>query len=101
MTRPWRQGADLDTALQLILDLGATHPENAAQLQHSTATILRHDTVTGVPVTVYAATPHTHYWIAADGTLRRFEALVDASPDWTQVDLTPGSAPAVPRIPGM
>ena len=101
MLRPWQQGADLDTALQLILDLGSTHPENAKLLQQSAATVLRHDSVAGTPVTVFAATPHTRYWIAADGTLRRFEALVDASSDWTEVDLAPGAAPAIPRIPGM
>ena len=106
--RPWQPGADLDTALQLILDLGSDRPENAQLLQQSGATVLRHDTLHGTTVTVFTGppeaatnTPHTRYWIAADGTLRRFEALVDGSTTWTRVDLTPGSAPAIPHIPGM
>jgi hypothetical protein len=108
MLRPWQPSADLDTALQLILDLGSDRPENPQLLQQSGATVLGHDTVSGTAVTVFTgppdaatATPHTRYWIAADGTLRRFEALVDGSTTWTRVDLTPGPAPAIAHIPGM
>ena len=106
--RPWQQGADLDTALQLILDLASDRPENAQLLQQSGAEVLRHDSVSGTPVTVFAGPPessggaaHTNYWIADDGTLRRFEAQVNDSNTWTEVDIAPGSAPAVPHIPGM
>lgn len=101
MLRPWQPGADLDTVLQLVLDLGADRPENAQLLQQSGAGVLRRDSVGGRAVTVFAATPHTRYWIADDGTLRRFEAQVDGSSAWTRVDIAPGSAPAVPHIPGM
>jgi hypothetical protein len=106
--RPWQPGADLDTALQLVLDLGSDRPENAQLLQRSGATVLRHDTLDGTAATIFTgpsdaatATAHTRYWIAADGTLRRFEALVNGSPAWTRVDLTAGPAPAIPHIPGM
>jgi hypothetical protein len=120
--RAWQPGADLDTALQLILALGADQPENAQQLQHSGAGVLRRDSIGGEPVTVFAGPPesgaggstaagdtaspagsgsHTRYWITADGSLRRFEALVDGSTAWTEVDIAPGRAPAVPHIPGI
>ena len=107
--RAWQQGADLDSALQLILDLGADRPENAQLLQQSGASVLRNDSVGGVPVTVFAGPPesasgtdsHTRYWIAEDGTLRRFEALIDGSTTWTEVNIAPGTAGAVPHIPGM
>jgi hypothetical protein len=107
--RAWQQGADLDTALQLILDLGADHPENAQSLQQSGAEVLQNATLGGEHVTVFAGPPetqggtdsHTRYWIADDGTLRRFEALIDGSTTWTEVDIAPGPAPAVPQIPGM
>lgn len=100
MVRPWQQGADLDTALHLILDLGTDQPENAQRLQQSGLNILRRDSIGSLAITVYD-TPHTRYWVSDDGTLRRFEALVDGSTTWTRVDLVPGSAPAVPQIPGM
>jgi hypothetical protein len=123
--RAWQPGADLDTALQLILALGADKPENAQQIQRSGAGVLRHDSIGGEPVTVFAGPPesgggsagvgagtggttspagagsHTRYWITADGSLRRFEALVDGSTAWTEVDIAPGRAPAVPHIPGI
>jgi hypothetical protein len=107
--RAWQQGADLDSALQLILDLAADRPENAQSLQQSGASVLRDADIGGEHVTVFAGPPetqggtnsHTRYWIADDGTLRRFEALIDGSTTWTEVDVAPGSAPAVPQIPGM
>ena len=107
--RAWQQGADLDSALQLILDLGADRPENAQLLQQSGAGVLRSADVGGEHVTVFAGPPetqggtdaHTRYWVADDGTLRRFEALIDGSTTWTEVDIAPGAAPAVPHIPGM
>ena len=110
----FRSGADLDTALELILDLSTDRPENAQALQRSGAGVLRRDSVDGDQVTVFAGPPengsavtdsatgsHTRYWIADDGSLRRFEALVDGSTAWTEVDLVPGTAPAVPHIPGI
>ena len=107
--RAWQQDADLDSALQLILDLGADRPENAQLLQQSGASVLRDASVGGEHVTVFTGPPetqggtdsHTRYWVADDGTLRRFEALIDGSTTWTEVDIAPGSAPAVPHIPGM
>ena len=106
--RAWQPGAELDTALQLILDLGSDRSENAQRLQQSGAEVLRRDSVGGTAVTVFAGPPenstaaaHTRYWIADDGTLRRFEAQVDGSSTWTRVDLAPGRTPAVPHIPGM
>jgi hypothetical protein len=107
--RAWQPGADLDSVLQLILDLGADRPENAQSLQQSGASVLRDDTIGGEHVTVFAGPPatsggtdsHTRYWIADNGTLRRFEALIDGSATWAEVDIAPGSAPAVPHIPGM
>ena len=107
--RAWQQGADLDSALQLILDLGADRPENAQLLQQGGAGVLRTDSVGGVPVTVFSGPPgapggsnsHTRYWIADDGTLRRFEALIDGSTTWTEVNIAPGTAQPVPHIPGM
>ena len=107
--RAWQQDADLDSALQLILDLGADRPENAQLLQQSGAGVLRDANVGGEHVTVFTGPPetqggtdsHTRYWVADDGTLRRFEALIDGSTTWTEVDIAPGSAPAVPHIPGM
>ena len=107
--RAWQQDADLDSALQLILALGADRPENAQLLQQSGASVLRDANVGGEHVTVFTGPPetqggtdsHTRYWVADDGTLRRFEALIDGSTTWTEVDIAPGSAPAVPHIPGM
>jgi len=107
--RAWQQGADLDTALQLILNLGADRPENAQLLQQGGASVLRDASIGGAHVTVFAGPPetgggtdsHTRYWIADDGTLRRFEALISGSTMWTEVDIAPGPAPAVPHIPGM
>jgi hypothetical protein len=107
--RAWQQGADLDSALQLILDLGADRPENAQSLRQSGASVLRDTSLGGQHVTVFAGPPetqggtdsHTRYWIADDGTLRRFEARIDGSTTWTEVDIAPGPAPAVPQIPGM
>lgn len=106
--RAWQPGADLDTALQLVLSLASDRPENAQLLQQSGAEVLRSDSVAGTPVTVFAGppeaageAPHTRYWTAADGTLRRFEAQIDGSTAWTEVDIASGSAPAVPHIPGM
>lgn len=107
--RAWQQGTDLDSALQLILDLGADRPENAQLLQQSGASVLRDANVGGEHLTVFAGPPetqggtdsHTRYWVADDGTLRRFEALIDGSTTWTEVDIAPGPAPAVPHIPGM
>lgn len=108
MVRPWQQGADLDTALRLILGLGSDRPENAQSVQRSGASVLRQDSVGGVPVTVFAGPPdaatgsaHTRYWVSGAGTLRRFEALVDGSTGWTRVDLAAGQAPSIPHIPGM
>jgi hypothetical protein len=107
--RAWQQGADLDSALQLILDLAADGPENAQSLQQSGAGVLRETNIGGEHVTVFTGPPetqggtnsHTRYWIADDGTLHRFEALIDGSTTWTEVNIAPGSAPAVPQIPGM
>jgi hypothetical protein len=111
--RAWQPGADLDTALQLILDLGAVRPENPRRLQLSGAGVLRRDSIGGEQVTVFAGPPepradagatadsHTRYWIADDGSLRRFEARVDGATAWTEVDLVPGPAPSVPHIPGI
>ena len=108
--RAWQPGTDLDTALQLILDLSTDRPENAQALQRSGAGVLWHDSVGGEHMTVFAGPPergdadtdsHTRYWIADDGSLRRFEALIDGSTAWTDVHLVPGSAPAVPHIPGV
>ena len=107
--RAWQQGADLDSALQLILDLAANRPENAQQLRQSGATVLRETNIGAAHVTIFAGPPetqgstnsHTRYWIADNGTLRRFEALIDGSTTWTEVNITPGSAPPVPQIPGM
>jgi hypothetical protein len=108
MVRPWQQGADLDTALRLILGLGADRPEDTQSVQQSGASVLRHDSVGGEAVTVFAGPPdtatgsaHTRYWVSGTGTLRRFEALVDGSTTWTRVDLAPGQAPSIPHIPGM
>jgi hypothetical protein len=99
--RAWQQGADLDSALQLILDLAADRPENAQSLQQSGAGVLQETNIGGEHVTVFTGPPetqggtnsHTRYWIADDGTLRRFEALVDGSTTWTEVNI----APARPR----
>ena len=107
--RAWQQGADLDSALQLILDLAANRPENAQQLRQSGAIVLRETNIGAAHVTIFAGPPetqggansHTRYWIADNGTLRRFEALIDGSTTWTEVNITPGSAPPVPQIPGM
>ena len=107
MLRQWQQGADLDTALQLILDLGSDRPESAQLLRRAGASALRRDSIGNGPVTVFAGPPeaatgsaHTRYWVSDAGTLRRFEALVDGSTTWVRVDLAPGSAPPVPHIPG-
>ncbi|HWG24839.1 hypothetical protein [Actinospica sp.] len=106
MVRRWQRGADLDTALQLILDLGSDRPESARLLQRSGASVLRRDSIGNGPVTVFAGPPeaptgaaHTRYWVSDAGTLRRFEALVDGSTTWARVDLAPGSAAPVPHIP--
>jgi hypothetical protein len=105
MVRAWQPGADLDTALQLILDLGTDRPENAQQLKQSGASVLRRDHIGSASVTVFTGPPggasHTRYWVADDGTLRRFEALINTSTTWTSVELTPGPASAIPHIPGM
>lgn len=106
--RDWQPGAELDTVLQLILQLAADRPENAQLLRQSGAAVLRTDTVGTQPVTVYQGPPsqdgtgsHTRYWVAQDGSLPRFEARVGTDTHWAQVDLAPGHAAPVPAIPGI
>lgn len=90
------EASPLDRALLMILQLGATRPENPQLLIQNQATWIRSDRVAEVPVQVFrgpatrdTAPGHqrTYYWLDADGLLRRFEArLSDSAPPLT-VDL--------------
>lgn len=109
----------LTTALTLIGSLGADRPENPQLLRQSDAAWVRSDRIDGVDVDVFAGpssdreTPalssagpatggeRTRYWVDADGVLRRFEARLGETDEWTVVDLSDGNSAAVPaEVPG-
>ncbi|WP_110208940.1 hypothetical protein [Nocardioides daejeonensis] len=85
-TRALSTGVPQDIFLLLALSLGADRPENPVLLQQSSARFLREDEVAGVPVVVLEGprpadeaerkSSRSRYWIAEDGTVRRFEAYL-------------------------
>ena len=101
VTGPLDTSSIINTALAVVLSLGADRPDNPQLLQQTDARWLRTDEVAGVPVTVFAgpsadevatAAPTrgaelTRFWVDENGILLRFEARSDpASEDWVVVD---------------
>ncbi|MGW3963310.1 hypothetical protein ACWED2_26070 [Amycolatopsis sp. NPDC005003] len=106
--RPLQPGPELDTALRLVLGLGADRPDNGQLLRQSSARWVRADTVGEVAVDVIdgpqpARAPdptkaaRVQYWLDAEGLLRRVEARVGDRPDPVVVTFTP--APSPPPAP--
>lgn len=114
----------LHTVMRLVLGLGADRPENSSLLRQQGALWLRSDTVDGVAVDVFSgpsgsaaqtALPtagppasavadggsRTRLWVDATGRLRRFEARIGSSTQWTVIDLGTGTRPPVPALTGM
>ncbi|MFE5593444.1 hypothetical protein [Streptomyces sp. NPDC056549] len=99
----------LDTALILLLNLGADRPDNAQLLARSSARLVRRDQVAGAPVIVVAgpAAPNTaaaarsplgntRYWIDRDGRLLRFQARAGGESTWMTTELPQTSADPLP-----
>jgi len=95
----------LTAAIGVLLSLGSDRPENPQLLQQSDAAWLRSDAleVDGeeISVDVFAspspagstlsplpAEDRSRYWVAADGTLVRFEARLGGADDWTVIDFS-------------
>ncbi|MEU5265416.1 hypothetical protein [Amycolatopsis sp. NPDC021455] len=101
--RPLQQGAELDTALRLVLGLGADRPDNVQLLRQSTARWLRTDRVGDTPVDVIDGPQPAHqdttkaarvrYWLDPAGLLRRVEARIGDRPDPVVVSFTPAASP--------
>ncbi|MFG2292820.1 hypothetical protein [Streptomyces sp. NPDC048603] len=105
------RGSALDSALVLLLQLGADRPDNAQLLARSDARRLRDDRIGKTPVMVVAGPGapgaptgsgrlgNTRYWIDADGTLLRFKARVGGEARWTSAELPPRPAAPLPAPP--
>lgn len=85
----------LHAVLILITELGNDRPDNPLLLQQGGAQWLRTDQIDGVDVTVFAGPTTTdaggeqqesrlRYWVAADGTMLRVEALLGIQ--WVTLD---------------
>ncbi|RSM46050.1 hypothetical protein DMA12_12250 [Amycolatopsis balhimycina DSM 5908] len=103
--RPLQQGPELDTALRLLLGLGADRPDNVQLLRQSSARWVRTDTVDETPVDVIDGPQPAHpqdttkaarvrYWLDTAGLLRRVEARIGDRPDPVIVSFTPAASPA-------
>ncbi|WP_410615891.1 hypothetical protein [Amycolatopsis sp. lyj-109] len=103
--RPLQPGPELDTALRLVLGLGADRPDNVQLLRQSSARWVRADTVGTVAVDVIdgpqpahapnaVKTARVQYWLDAEGLLRRVEARVGDRPDPVVVSFTPATSSA-------
>ncbi|WP_327325109.1 hypothetical protein OG735_23320 [Streptomyces sp. NBC_01210] len=114
------RSATVDSTLLLLLSLGSDRPENAQLLVRSSAHVLGHEKISGVPVTVFSGpgtadapapaapsapgTPgRTRYWVDADGGLRRFAARLGGSGTWMTADISrqppPPATPAASAAP--
>ncbi|GAA2806230.1 hypothetical protein [Crossiella cryophila] len=99
-----RAGNDLDTALNLLVNLAADRPDNAQLLQQSSARWLRADKVGDTVVDVFEgpqqpgkeATGRLRYWVAGDGRLHRLEARIGTSEQSALIDFRPNAAPITP-----
>jgi hypothetical protein len=102
----------LDTALLILLDLGADRTDSPALLERADATWLRSATLNGVKVDVFrgptpgpvvlsggsaapGAPSTTEYWIDAAGTLRRLDTQLSTGP--LVIDLNPATYRPFPR----
>ncbi|MFF8280676.1 hypothetical protein ACF05T_32170 [Streptomyces lateritius] len=102
--------ATVDSTLLLLLSLGSDRPENAQLLVRSSARLLGHEKISGVPVTIFSGpgtadapaptepsapwTPgRTRYWIDADGGLRRFAARLGSADTWMTADISRQTPP--------
>lgn len=93
------QTSSLTQALAITLNLGSDRPENPLLLRQSDAAFLRSDVVDGREVSVIVgpspasdasgqpAQDRIRYWIDDDGLLRRVEAKLTGTTDWTVIDL--------------
>jgi hypothetical protein len=107
--RPLQQGPELDTALRLLLGLGADRPDNVQLLRQSTARWVRADTVGDTPVDVIDGPQPAHqdttkaarvrYWLDTAGLLRRVEARIGDQPDPVVVSFTPAASPSPGPVP--
>ncbi|MEU4522211.1 hypothetical protein AB0F52_26290 [Amycolatopsis sp. NPDC024027] len=102
--RPLQPGPELDTALRLVLGLGADRPDNGQLLRQSSARWVRADVVGDIAVDVIdgSQAPATaaakaaagpRYWLDAAGLLRRVEARTGDRPAPVVVSFTPASLP--------
>lgn len=97
----------LHAALAIVLQAGHDRPDNPVLLQQTDARWLRSDEVGGDVVDVVAGPTSDHafdpetsvddgsdatvrYWVDRDGLLRRLEARLGGSPDWTAIDFGDG-----------
>lgn len=99
------RGSELDGALRLLVNLGSDRPENAQLLLQSSARWLRSDKIGDTAVDVFegpkqknAADARLHYWLDADGKLRRLEAKLGNQEELAVFDFT-GSGEPVKVIP--
>jgi hypothetical protein len=103
-----RGAPDLDLLLGELTALGAEARGDAARLR-GRSSWLRADEVGGVPVTVFEilkpaergiqrGQARLRYWVDRQGGLRRLEVRTRAG-GFTQLDVTPGDAPALPAVP--
>ncbi|MEV5719358.1 hypothetical protein AB0L41_36195 [Amycolatopsis mediterranei] len=99
--RPLQPGPELDTALRLVLGLGADRPDNGQLLRQSSARWVRADTIGDIAVDVIDGPQPPHatnaarvrYWLDSAGLLRRVEARVGDRPDPVVVSFTPATSP--------
>ncbi|WP_410644024.1 hypothetical protein [Amycolatopsis sp. lyj-346] len=102
--RPLQPGPELDTALRLVLGLGADRPDNVQLLRQSSARWVRADTIGDVAVDVIDGprpaqateapeAARVRYWLDAAGLLRRVEARVGDRPDPVVVGFAPATSP--------
>ncbi|MEU0880106.1 hypothetical protein ABZ345_16020 [Lentzea sp. NPDC005914] len=99
------RGSELDGALRLLVNLGSDRPENAQLLLQSSARWLRSDRIGDTAVDIFegpkqktATDARLHYWLDADGKLRRLEAKLGSQEEFAVFDFT-GSAQPVQVIP--
>lgn len=100
--------AVFDTALAMVLQLGADRPDNPLLLAQSDARWLRADRVGDVTVDVMTGpTPEgapdqagsrLRYWVDQQGNLLRLEAIVGQTDLWSTFDFSPGDGVTVPAL---
>jgi len=111
-SRPLQQtGSALDSSLLIALNLGSDRPDNAQLLPQNGATWVGHDQVAGRRVDIMtgpaaqgaagaAATAGTvRYWIGADGTMYRVQAVLASETQPTVIAFDTQKYATVPPTP--